>query len=824
MAAKPAVPMEGPDDEPRGVFLAALNARRDAVLARLDPLPAAPRLAELVFDLFAHVALDADARLDGELVSSFARRHDLDPGDMQLPLPGGGRFDLAAALAQGAPVAAWAETINALFTRGYVRRLEALSHVERRNFTLRVVAMLPGIERLGPFVLSHFIDQLCAEDDALRFWQIYVDRVAAEVSKRTQVPRDRRDAWLLSTLLRLYEEGPTLGQAGAWVNLKRHVNRVLQTRRHRWRFIRSLVEGCHDPRMLIYICTSPAMVEDPEVVEVFLTRGNSKLVSCALFTMQVHAEMNSVVDRVIEHFRGRPLPEVGERIVELYAQLHLPADPVPSLRRLAVGLRELVRDRTREGPVEALLQAVDNDARGLRQIVLLSDLVEDGRAPGTPQVHQLLERAVRTWLQTFTPSGVDHPLNDAVFRRAVRRALRSLLATDEHAALLGRLAAFGDGLPEHVQRWLDKAVGTEARDRMLGRFLAVYGDTLVRVARALYRRAETRAAALGLYALVVRLFTRHGSIVDATGWFGAMEYALPAVFPTLGPDDDPARLREAAELIAQVEEALAPREDTVIDAPLVFPRRPGEDRPGDDARAQAAAPDAASGSSGGSGALIAMGIDREHPLRAPVEVVRRDLGGLGAVARAYLGLDLLAGATAGLQRLFGVARRGEITLTDREVVVTSERRLAGRIVERTGDSHALHDLTAVNVRQRMRGFYLVLGTGALVTAGLLGGHLLFVGLRGADHALALGGLGVIALGVAFDAVATRLAFAHRNSVVLELRTRTRPRHLRLLLDVESGAEVLDAFMANDAERRELQMLEKWSSMDVDWEEVGEDGF
>ena len=42
-------------------------------------------------------------------------------------------------------------------------------------------------------------------------------------------------------------------------------------------------------------------------------------------------------------------------------------------------------------------------------------------------------------------------------------------------------------------------------------------------------------------------------------------------------------------------------------------------------------------------------------------------------------------------------------------------------------------------------------------------------------------------------------------------------------DVDEGAEVLDAFMAHDAERRELALLEKWTDMDVRWEPLDEPG-
>lgn len=797
--------MEGHDESVRGAFLSALRAHRSAVLRSIDATRGAARMAEFVFDLFSHLALKPEATLDEQVVSSFLARHELDPSELRLP--GGmepGRLDEVLAADPRPPGAV--ELINALLARGYAHKLSALSSIERRNFTLRVVAMLPGVERLGPFVLSDFIDLVCEEEDALRFWQIYVDRVAAEVSKRTQTEEASRAPWLLSQLLSIHEKGPAPARGNAWITLRRHVNRVLQTRRHRWRFIRSLAEGCHDPRMLHYLCTAPAMVEDPEVTYVFLVRGNSRLVSAALFALQIHADLGDTVDRVLGHFRERPLPEVAARLVEIYAQLHLPTRPAPALRQLAEGLRTLVRDRIDDGSIEPLLQAVANDARALRQSMLLADLARGGDPAGSPRLRRLLERVVSTFFQSFTPSGVYHPLNDEVFQGGVRRALRALMG-DDVPDVRARIEAFGLGLGEAVDRWLPPDADEVTRARLLGRFRGLFAHTLVGACRALYADDGNRGAGLAAYGTLIRVYLAEPNSADAAGWFGALEYVLPALYADLQPGvpAEPARVAEAAEIVAQVEEALWPGEDRALEAPLVFPHR-----------VDAAAPAAERATP-----LLYRRPTRDRPLEAPAVVLRRSAGRAGSVLRAYLGLDLLAHFGRGLLHFLGFRRRGRVRLTDQELVVTAESTFLGQLFGRTGDSHRLEDLVAVHVRQRMRAFYLVLGASVLVTCGVLGGHLLFVGLRGAENALMLMGGGLLGLGLLFDGAMTRLAEENRRHVVLDLHCRTRPRQLTLLIDTEAGSELLDAFMAADAERRELELADRWTAADVRWEPVGE---
>ena len=248
------------------------------------------------------------------------------------------------------------------------------------------------VERLGPFVLSDFVDHACGDEDALRFWQIYVDRIAAEIARRTAETASR-EPWVLTDLLRLHEQGPAAGDAGAWTILKNHMSRVLQAPRHRSRFARTLAEGCADPRLLYALCTAPSLVDDPEAVALFLERGDPRLTSCGLFILQVHGGLDAVVERVIAHFSERPLPEIGEQLVDLHAQLYLCRAPSPALARLAEGVRRLAQRRVADGaPVETLLAAVANDPRALRQVALLADCADVGKRPAPASQRPLLDR------------------------------------------------------------------------------------------------------------------------------------------------------------------------------------------------------------------------------------------------------------------------------------------------------------------------------------------------------------------------------------------------------------------------------------------------
>lgn len=823
MSTSAAESVEVPEAPAPGAFFGALEERRAAVMRLVEALPARGALATVVFDLLSQIAREGPAALQAGRVTALLARQRLDPDTCRLAadLDGGAeRVPLVDVLVGTRRPPAAIEQVAALFAMGYAARLAPLDPVERRTFTLRVVGMLPGVERSGPFVLSDYVDHVCDEDDALRFWQIYVDRVAAEISRRAAgEPRSAAEPWLLSRLLDLHEQGPTPPPSAAWLVLTRHVNRVLQTHRHRWRFIRHLVEGCEDPRMLHYLCTAPTMAQDPEVLTVFLTRGNDKLISCALFTLFVYPDTDEVVEATLDHLRGRPFPEVAARLVDLYAQIHLPRQPGPALLRLAAGVGRHVAAHIDDGPVDALLQAVSNDARSLRQCLLLTDAVELSAGPRGPRHQQLLERVATTFFKAFTPSGSEHPLNDEVWRGAVRQAICRLVAL-EGPEIGDRLERFGMELAREARRWYpdEDDASRAARVRLTGRFVGMFADTLLGVCRSLYADEATRAAALDGYRILVQVFRAHASIAHGTGWFGAVEYVLPTFFPDLaaGPGDgdleapDDERTRAAAALVARVEHELWP--------PMAGPTVRLAVPPGGPARSTAEpASEARSPAVDPGGPSLRRRLDRDRPLTAPARLIGRSTGRLAALLRAYTGFDVAADLARRLLGLFGYRHAGRVTLTGRELVVVDEVRLLGRSVRRTTESYRLDELRGVRVRQQMRAFYLGFGLTALAVAGVLGGHLVFVGLRGGETRLALAGAAILAAGLAVDAAMFRLFDRNRGTLVLELTLGARPRRLRLLVDAERGAEVLDAFMTADAERRELEQLRHWEGADDAWE-------
>jgi hypothetical protein len=825
-------------DPHAGVFLAAVESRRRVVLASLARMPQRDRVAELVFDVLTHVALNADTQLDFELVDSFGRRHDLDLQTTVLPREFAVQ-SLRDLLGRGdSPPGPALEALNALFTLGYASKIGPLDVVERRNFTLRVVAMLPGVERAGPYVLTDFLDVVLGEEDALRFWQIYVDRVAAEVGRRGAAPEvSTLEPWLLTRLLALHAEGPSPPR-GSWLTLLRHVNRVLQAHRHRWRFIRHLAEGCHEPRMLLHLCTAPAMVEDAEVLPVFLVRGNGRLVSCALLTLQAYPDAHAAVDLSLAELAARPFPEIAPRLVEIYAQLHLfPSIPRGSaLERLLKGIRTLTAEMLTSAPLDVLPTAVARDSRALRHLLLLVDVEPAIRAVDAVVAEQFLSRVLTTWNQTFTPSGVDHPLNDTLWRDAVVRAAVADLRRRGEVAL-SRFETALMGLSSAAEQW---AQGDEARHaQLMTRFVGRFGSLWLEVCRALHRESEDERLVLSAYALLVRAYAGHEAYAHGTGAFGAAEYVVPSLFPDLlGATTivEPGRLQAAAALVARVERSLRaghegehePVADPVPRRPRLVSTPPGQALDVDEPRARLIgleedevevrrAPPSRPPARlvpiealDEEPALLRETPTRERPFEALGVVAKGRGGAVATVLSTYSGLALAREALDTVLRFVGVRTQVRLRLTDREVIVARATDLAGETLASDGWSCALTALESVRVTARLQKFYAVLGAGSLGVSAIAGGHLVFVGLRGADVGLAGLGAGAVLVGLTVDALLGRIARRHRETLELELRAAGRPDRVRVMLDARAGAQLLDAFMAHDAARREREQLQRWS--------------
>lgn len=814
---------DGPPNTTQGVFLAAIEARRRDVIVAIETIPQHGIVAELVFDLFTHLALSPEAELDVAVFESFARRHGLSTDSAGLPGPNG--VGSMAELICGerrhdGPVV---DLVNALFTQGYVGKLKPLDVVERRNFTLRVVGMLPGVERLGPYNLTDFLDVVAAEEDALRFWQIYVDRVAAEIAKRgaSQAP-SATEPWLLTRLIELHRQGTTAPR-GSWLALTKHVTRVMQAQRHRWRFIRHLAEGCNEPRMLNYLCSSPAMIEDREVIPVFLTRGNGRLVSCALLSLHLFPDSHAIVRRVLAQLAERPFQEIAARLMDIYAQLHLftglPAGS--ALQVLKAGVLNLTVDSFRSAPLDLLPNQVPTDSRALRHLLLLLDVEPVLRNSAPAHAQQYLGRVVGTWQLSFTPSGIEHPLNDQVWAEAVRRAIYGLVMLSPDVTL-DRVESFGLGLGATAERWAQHDPATS--DRLGARFLGHYAETVLPVARALYADESTRERGLTLYVGLIHVFCGHIAQAQGTGVFGTIEYVLPVLFPDLVAGSTATQREiEAAHLVAEVDRGLFLGLDetgsgaSLSSDSLRSPAAQAELRArtetfGDDD----AVPPTFAGFTGA--ALLHRAPTRGRPLQALAHVRRRRTRGLSTVLRAYSGLTVATELLDGLLRFVGVRTRARVVLTDRELLITEAKVQGDLDLEQRATSIPLSELTGIRVHTELRVFPLVFGGATLVLAALTGGHLVFVGLRTGDVQTTLAGFLALAVGLVVDATFVALSRRSRRSVVLEVIQKDVPTTLHLVLDVVSGAPVLDAFLAHDAARKELEQLKLWREFELEWPE------
>ena len=137
------------------------------------------------------------------------------------------------------------------------------------------------------------------------------------------------------------------------------------------------------------------------------------------------------------------------------------------------GLRSVILEHvTNNSSVESLAQAIANDARALRQCLLIADLskIEDFRS--RPQGQRLLDRIVTVFFQSFTPTAIDHPFNDEIFEGAITRVLKAM-SHPGAGRIRDRLESFGLELSDHVERWAGQNVPEDVRRKLLARFSIV---------------------------------------------------------------------------------------------------------------------------------------------------------------------------------------------------------------------------------------------------------------------------------------------------------------------------------------------------------------
>ena len=105
-----------------GGFQARLRERRAAVLEHLEQQLNADVMAEVVFELLVHLALNPETELDDALVESFAWRHEVEPSDVHMRGLGGQRSHLGD-LIRDVEKPSSLELTSALLTHGLMRKL-----------------------------------------------------------------------------------------------------------------------------------------------------------------------------------------------------------------------------------------------------------------------------------------------------------------------------------------------------------------------------------------------------------------------------------------------------------------------------------------------------------------------------------------------------------------------------------------------------------------------------------------------------------------------------------------------------------------------------
>ena len=197
-------------------------------------------------------------RANPEVVDSYLWRYELDDSKTFLQMKDGRRQRLFQLLEERHVISS-VEMVNALLCHGFARKLKPLPPTDRQTYCQRIVGLLPGLERVGPYVLTDYLDLALATEDATYFWRLYTERIATEVTKRGKVGDRDYVPWILHHLL-MIDEQPELIEGGvARATLHRHLERILMRERDRNRCIRQFIEGCEDDLMLRRLALSQCL-------------------------------------------------------------------------------------------------------------------------------------------------------------------------------------------------------------------------------------------------------------------------------------------------------------------------------------------------------------------------------------------------------------------------------------------------------------------------------------------------------------------------------------------------------------------------------------
>jgi len=815
---------------PSRAFLDALEARRELIYRHVKSMPQGERAADFVFDLLTRLA--NKGRLDVASISTFhskSQHLEVPPSELEISLPDGITLSLEQCLTFGAPPPSTHEVLSALLGFGLNRYLKRKAPEERRAVIKRVVKLLPGVERLGPFVLTDFVDYCCETQEATMFWQLYVDHVAKVIDQRTSksAEEDEPPVWTLSALIELERNAPNALMGRRWELVRRHINRIIQCPQPawRWRFARVLIEKCHDQRLLYYIVTSPALIEDEQVLFKFLTRCHSKHISSALFMLQVGPASRDFIDELLQYFDAQGLLDMGERVLDIYTQIQLIERPSRTIALLKEALLGIITHKLESEPVDILLGWVKNNANAFRQCRLLIDLVALDRSTLRPRDHQLLERVLQSFFHAFTPLGVRHPLNNIEYHDCVISAIVGLMR-DEQSGHAATIQSFSQSLPAEAQRWLPDEEDEPKRRLLLTYFMGLLAQVLRRAARRLYASGATRERAIELYLMMIELFCRHPQEGTESGAYGSLLTLVQSLYPELLSQEymeppAPERLRELAELFALVEEELlsASYLDSLLDQWRDRNRGRELVEAVEEPEPEVSAPSTPHLETGERVAHAEINVNVPRTLKAPVVIIPRRQSDSGGTLRAFLGLDLFAYLGQQILRLVGVKRLGDLIATPENIVIRQHHQgKEGETLAQREVTFPYSQVAELSISQPLMRFHYTLGFLTLCSSTLLGGYLLFAGLRGAEHSLTFISLFLFAFGILFDLAAHKRAQVASRRVIVEVSRVGKSKSIAVALDrsTEAGQAMINALTSREALKNEADFQQDWESLAAEY--------
>lgn len=740
-------------------------------------------VGEAIFDLLSHLAVNPATVIDDDLLDSFAQRHGLSPEEMVVETVDGPWTILDIfELIDEAPADA-VEGISALFAHGLAVRLGPLADPDRRRLMGRVVALLPGIERLGPLSpTAHFTTVLDPHDLEI-FWAAYTERLLVELNKRAAP--SGVDPWLSSRLVRMPRARVDGAHGAAWSQLIGYVARLLQ--HGDVGAIHQLVEGCRDEETLAFVSRSPRLLEAPDLICRWAVEGGEGALGCAIATLHVFPTAGATADQVAEALCARPFEQIAPRLLDIVGQLHRLSPIRGALARLQGALlTRLVEGLLTAGDPTPLVQAVPSDARAFAQSTAFLTL-DDALGAHHPQLTgPLLQQVLSVFYQSFTPSGLKHEYNDARWQAASAKAMARLIRAQPEDTLT-RIARLGLSLDQQAARWIqedvedaEQARQARARQRALAcGFLGRFAETVGAAARRLYQSDGAKRQGLAAYGVLVRVFQAHRELAMGSGLFGAMEFIWSdRPTPPPGVTPSPEEIEADAKALAELEARLWPPVDEVPSEIHVKPRITAGYGGAPDALVEA---HRAMPWRGGATRLEASALVRGRPG-----------GWWRTIWGLYSGWDLMTELLAGCGRLLGIRREGWVTLEPDRLHIAQHTRWGSKIVKSRTHVIALSALEGVRAERQLRWPYAAMAILTLAACAFVGGHSLFLGLRTGLWWLAGVGAGLMALGVIADLGWMRLFSRHRGHITVALRARSKPHWTRVMLRSSEAEPILEA--------------------------------